>query len=119
METPWHLFLMAALYLFGGLMHFIKPRIYLRIMPRFLPNPELLVKLSGWAEIGIAIALCIPYFRNLAIWLLIAMLAIFLWVHFYMLSSKKAGAGVPQWILILRIPLQFVLMYWAFTYVTA
>ena len=116
METPWHLYIMAGLYLVAGLLHFIKPKVYLRIMPKYLPNPGLLVKLSGLAEIVLAIALCVPLLRNLAIWLLIAMLAVFLLVHFYMLSGKKAGAGIPQWILILRIPLQFILMIWAYSY---
>lgn len=86
-------------------------------MPRYLPKPELLVKLSGLMEIVVAIGLCIPIFRNMAIGILIAMLAVFLVVHFYMLSGKKAGAGIPKWILILRIPLQFILMYWAYSYI--
>jgi uncharacterized membrane protein len=44
------------------------------------------------------------------------MLAVFLMVHFYMLSSEKASAGIPKWVLILRIPLQFGLISWAYAY---
>lgn len=116
MVFPWHLYIMAAIYGVAGLMHFIKPNLYLRIMPPYLPKPKLLVALSGITEILLGIGLCIPMFKNASIYGIIAMLAVFLLVHFYMLSSKKASAGLPKWILLLRIPLQFVLMYWAFSY---
>lgn len=114
--VPWHLYLMAGLYMFAGIMHFVRPKMYLRIMPRYLPNHKLLVFLSGLAEIALGIGLCVKQTRHLAIYGIILMLVVFLTVHFYMLSSKKAAAGIPQWVLILRIPLQFVLMYWAYTY---
>ena len=116
MIYPWHLYLMAAIYIFAGTMHFIKPKMYLRIMPRYLPNPKLLVILSGIAEILLGIGLCFASTKNLAISGIIVMLLVFLLVHFYMLSSIKAGAGIPRWALLLRIPLQFGLMYWAFWY---
>ncbi|WP_335974331.1 DoxX family protein [Gaetbulibacter jejuensis] len=116
MNNPWHLYLMAAIYVFAGIMHFIKPKMYMRIMPRYLPNHKLLVLLSGIAEIALGIALCIPVLKTTAIYGIITMLVVFLLVHFYMLSGEKASAGIPKWILILRIPLQFVLMYWAWSY---
>ncbi|PSG86282.1 DoxX family protein [Aurantibacter aestuarii] len=116
MHYPWHLYLMAAMYIFAGIMHFIKPKAYLRIMPKYLPNPKSLVFFSGVAEILLGFALIIPVLKTLAIYGVILMLTIFLLVHFYMLSGKKAAAGIPKWILILRIPLQFGLMYWAYWY---
>nr|WP_321233656.1 MauE/DoxX family redox-associated membrane protein [uncultured Psychroserpens sp.] len=116
MNNSWHLYLMAVIYVIAGIMHFIKPKMYLRIMPRYLPNHKLLVYLSGIAEIALGIGLCFPLLRVLSIYGLIAMLVVFLLVHFYMLSGEKASAGIPKWILILRIPLQFGLMYWAWMY---
>lgn len=116
MGYPWHLYLMAALYIFAGIMHFIRPRMYLRIMPRYFPAPKILVALSGIAEILLGIGLCFPSTKNTAIAGIIAMLVVFLPVHYYMLSNKKAGAGIPLWILLWRIPIQFGLMYWAFWY---
>ena len=118
MIYPWHLYLMAAIYIIAGTMHFIKPKTYLRIMPRYLPNHKFLVFLSGAFEIMLGIGLCFPATKNLSIVAIITMLTLFLLVHFYMLSSKKAGAGIPQWLLVLRIPLQFGLMYWAYLYVS-
>ena len=116
MNYPWHFLLMSSMYILAGLMHFFKPKIYLRIMPRYLPHHKLLVALSGIAEITIGICLWFPVLKDIAIYALIAMLIVFLTVHFYMLSGKNASAGIPGWMLLLRIPLQFGLMYWAYVY---
>lgn len=116
MNSVWHLYIMALMYIIAGVMHFVKPKMYMRIMPRYLPNHKLLVHLSGIAEIVLGLALCIPALKTVAIYGIIAMLIVFLLVHFYMLSGEKASAGIPKWILILRIPLQFGLMYWAWWY---
>lgn len=119
MTYSWHFLLMSLMYILAGIMHFIKPKAYLRIMPRYLPNHKLLVALSGIAEIALGMSLLSPELRDPAIYVIILMLAIFLTVHFYMLSGKKASAGIPRWILLLRISLQFGLMYWAYLYLNS
>ncbi|MBT8296422.1 MAG: DoxX family protein [Gramella sp.] len=116
MAYPWHLYLMAFMYIIAGIFHFLKPKMYMRIMPRYLPAHKSLVYLSGMAEILLGIGLLFPATKNLAIYGIILMLSIFFLVHFYMLSSEKAAAGLPKWILIVRIPLQFVLIWWAWFY---
>jgi len=110
------LYVMAIMYVFAGVMHFVKPKIYMRVMPQYLPNHKALVFWSGTAEIVLGIGLCIPELKVISIYGIIAMLLVFLMVHFYMLSGEKASTGIPKWILILRIPLQFGLMYWAWMY---
>lgn len=116
MNYPWDLYLMAGMYILAGIFHFMFPKAYLRIMPRYFPQPKVLVYLSGIAEIVLGIALCAPQTKNLAIYGIILMLVIFLLVHFNMLKGTKEAAGVPKWVLILRVPLQFGLMYWAYHY---
>lgn len=116
MVYPWHLYLLASIYILAGIMHFIVPKVYLRIMPRYLPIHKLLVYLSGLAEILLGLGLCFPATKNIAVIGIILMLTVFLLVHFYMLKGEKESAGIPKWILILRIPFQFVLMYWAYLY---
>ena len=116
LNFPWHLYLMAAMYIFAGVMHFIKPKVYLRIIPRYLPSHKFLVALSGITEIVLGIGLCFSATKDISIYGIILMLAVFLLVHFYMLSGEKASTGIPKWILILRIPLQLGLMYWAWWY---
>lgn len=112
----WHLYVMAAMYMLAGIMHFVKPKVYMRIMPRYLPHHKTLVYLSGLVEIILGVLLCFPETKDAAIYGIIAMLTIFLLVHFYMLSGEKQAAGFPKWVLVLRIPLQFFLMYWAYFY---
>ena len=116
MRYPWHLYLMGIMYAITGCLHFIKPAMYLRIMPRYLPAPLVLVYLSGLAEIILGIAICFPATKNPALWAIMLMLILFFMVHIHMLSSEKAAAGLPQWLLILRIFLQFGLIYWAYWY---
>lgn len=119
MNSPWHLYLMALIYFIAGIFHFLKPKMYRRIIPRYLPNPRLLVALSGIAEILCGIGLLFQATRNIALVSIIFMLLIFFVVHINMLSSKKAGLGLPLWLLIARIPLQFGLIYWSFFYLNA
>lgn len=116
MEVPTHIYGMVALYILAGVMHFVKPKAYMHIMPRYLTNQKALVYASGIAEILLGIGLCFDATRTSAIYGIIAMLIVFLLIHMHMLSGKNASAGIPKWVLILRIPLQFVLMYWAWWY---
>lgn len=113
---PWHLYLMATVYVVAGLMHFIKPGMYKQILPAYLPGHKILVTLSGLAEIILGVALCFAATKDLAIYGIIGMLTFFLPVHFHMLFNEKASMGLPRWMLIWRIPLQFALMYWAYLY---
>nr|WP_317169051.1 MauE/DoxX family redox-associated membrane protein [Poritiphilus flavus] len=85
-------------------------------MPAYLPKPELLVWLSGIAEILLGLGLCFSGTRNISVYGIVLMLVVFLLVHIHMLRDKKASMGLPVWLLIARIPLQFGLMYWALNY---
>lgn len=107
---------MAITYIGAGIMHFINPKMYMRILPEYLPGHKFLVNLSGLAEIVLGIALFFSMTKDVAIYCIIVMLAFFLPSHIHMLVDKKASMGLPKWMLIWRIPLQFVLMYWAFWY---
>lgn len=108
---------MAMIYALAGIMHFVKPRMYVKIIPHFFPFRRVLNHLAGIAEFVLAIGLLFKETRAIAALGIFLMLIIFLIVHFHMLKNKKASMGVPQWVLILRIPLQFILMWWAYTYI--
>ena len=107
---------MAAMYIIAGIMHFVKPKAYLRIMPRYLPHHKLLVSLSGLAEVTLGVGVLFPQTLDISLWGIIIMLTLFFMVHFYMLSSNKAGMGLPKWVLWSRILLQFGLIWWAWLY---
>ena len=110
------LYLMAALYVGAGVWHFVRPRLYLRIMPPWLPAHELLVAASGVAEIVLGLGLLFPATRSLAAWGIIAMLVAFLLVHVDMIVRPGASMGLPTWALYGRLLLQAGLIYWAWTF---
>lgn len=116
METPWHLVLMACLYLLAGVLHFIYPRVYLKIIPPWIPGPKPLVYLSGLLEIAFGAALFFPATRETGLYGILALLFVFIPVHIHMLRDRRAAMGLPAWFLALRIPLQGLLIYWAFSY---
>ena len=107
---------MALLYILAGSMHFIRPRIYHAIMPPYLPFPRFLVALSGLTEIVLGAALCVDPMRKFAVYGIVLMLTSFLLVHIHMLRDVKASLGLPKWVLLLRFPLQLLLIYWALAY---
>jgi uncharacterized membrane protein len=116
MSLPWHLYLMAGLYLLAGLNHFWKPHLYQKIIPPFFKNPKLVNQLSGFAEILLAFALCIPVLTSYAAWGVIVLLLAIFPANIHMFLEKKASLGIPQWVLLLRLPLQFLLIFWAYEY---
>lgn len=117
MNLPWHLYLMATLYIVAGMSHFINPRLYLKIIPPYFPKPRLLNKISGLAEIIFGALLLIPSFTVFAaLGIILLLLAVFP-ANIYMYQNYTAHPGIPKWILLLRLPLQAVLIYWAFQYV--
>ena len=113
----WHLNLMALLFVVFGIYHFINPKLYLNVIPLYLPKPKLLNFLAGFFEVLFGILLLHSSSRKYAAVGIILMLIAFLMTHFYMLNNTKASMKLPKWFLILRIPLQFGLMYWAFQYI--
>ena len=106
------LYLLALLFIGAGVLHFLVPEIYLRIMPPYLLAPLLLVYASGAAEIVGGVGLLLSRTRQLAGWGLIVLLLAVLPANIYMLQTHGAGSSVPLWALWLRLPLQLVLGAW-------
>lgn len=116
MTLPWHLYLMAILYIIAGINHFRSPRMYIRIIPDSFPNPKLLNTLSGLAEIVLGILLMVPSLTHFAAWGIIALLIAVFPANLFMYQNKKAGFGLPGWLLFLRLPLQLLFIFWAYQY---
>jgi uncharacterized membrane protein len=110
--------LLAILFLVSGCLHFLAPRLYLRIMPPYLPAPLLLVYISGAAEFLGGTGLLIPSTRQAAAWGLIALLVAVLPANIYMATAHLSAPGIMgvSWAQWLRIPLQIPLIYWAWLY---
>ena len=109
---------MSSLYLYTGIAHFTNPEFFLDVMPTFLPSHQLLVDLSGYAEIILAIALLVPFLRKTAAHLIILMLISFFLVHVDMIFSYEVLENyyLNKLLLLIRIPLQLGLIYWSYQY---
>jgi len=116
MDKPWHLYVMALLYVLAGINHFRKPELYYKIIPPFLTNKKFINELTGSLEIMLGIYLCIPVFSNLAAISLIVLLILIFPSNVYMATNEKAHLGIPKWILYMRLPFQMVLILWDYHY---
>lgn len=105
-------YLLVVIFIGAGILHFVAPEPYLRLMPPYLPAPLLLVYVSGAAEIVGGLGLLLPATRQAAGWGLILLLVAVFPANVYMLQTQGAGLSVPLWALWLRLPLQLVLIAW-------
>lgn len=106
-------FLLAALFILGGLNHFRDPGFYLRIVPDYIPWHELVVQVSGVTEIIAGVMLLVPRVSRWGAWLILAQLVVFLTVHVWMVQRAERYPEIPVAALWLRIAIQFVLIAWA------
>lgn len=111
------LYIMGGIYFVLGIFHFTHTGFYRPLMPKFLPAHDSLIYWSGIAEIVLGLGVLFPITRNNALLGIIVMLVVFLIVHLNMLLPENR-LGMSLWILMLRIPIQFVLMYWAYSNLT-
>lgn len=105
---------LALLFTGAGVMHFVLPGVYERVIPPYLPAPRLLVLASGVAETLGGIGLLLPRTRRAAAAGLVLLLLAVWPANAQMLLDARA-AGAPDWwqaALWLRLPLQLPLMAW-------
>ncbi|MGH7607089.1 MAG: DoxX family protein [Gemmatimonadales bacterium] len=112
--------LLAAFFTFAGTMHFVRPRAYEAIMPPGVPMHREAVAVSGVAEIVGGLAVISPATRAFARWWLLALLIAVFPANVYMATNAAdlAARGVPadripKWMLWARLPLQPLMMWWA------
>lgn len=107
------LLMMCIVYVGAGVIHFINPGFYLKIMPWYLPAHLELIYISGFCEILLGIGIIPLKTRKVSSLLIIAMLTLFLIIHVQMLIDTWHTGGVIFWIGVFRLPLQFVLIRWS------
>ncbi len=102
----------------AGLNHFVAADTYVAMMPSALPAHRALVYLSGIAEIAGGLGLILPATRRWAAWGLIALLVAVFPANVNMaINHLPLGERVvPTWALWARLPLQLVLIAWAWWY---
>lgn len=105
--------LLGGVFVLAGINHFVVPRPYRKIVPPGFGDPELVVVLSGVAEIVGGAAAIVPRTRKLGGVGLIALLAAVFPANAYMALSPEHFKPIPRWALWARLPLQPLMMWWA------
>lgn len=111
--------LLAGIMIFVGVMHFVAPRGFVKIVPKWLPAPGALVAISGVFEILGGVGLLIAETQHIAAWGLMALfIAVFpanvnMAVNRISLGKKP----LPTWALWARLPLQAVFIAWAWLFI--
>lgn len=113
---PWHQYLLAILFLLAGFNHFRKPKLYQRVIPNYIPYKSSMVLLTGILEMIFGFMLITNESQHIGAWGIIILLILFIPVHLFMLQNEQASLKLPKWVLVLRLPLQLVIMYWSFLY---
>jgi uncharacterized membrane protein len=115
----WSRWVMALFYGVAGVNHFRVPEFYESLIPPYLPWPEGLNLLSGLAEIVLAIALIVPnkVLNRWAAWGVIALLVAVFPANLHMLLNPNQFESLaPVGVFWLRIPIQGMLIFWAWWY---
>ena len=105
-------YLMGIIYIYLGILHFTNTDFYFPYMPEFLPYHWELIIASGIVEIILGVGVFFNKYRNYSLWGIILMLIIFLTVHFNMLIPENSIGNATS-LLILRVFVQFGIIYWA------
>lgn len=104
-------FSLAAMFAFTAASHFL-PRTrpdLVRMVPHGLPNPGLLVSLTGICELAGAVGLLVPPFVTAAAWALLVMLVAMFPANIHAARSHLLVAGRPATPLAIRLPMQ---LFW-------
>jgi len=106
--------LLAAFFIGSGVNHFVMPRSYeLIVPPRLKDDARLLVQVSGVAEVAGGVGVLLPATRRSAGLALVALLAAVFPANLYMARTPERFGRIPRWALYARLPLQPLMMLWA------
>jgi uncharacterized membrane protein len=95
----------------AGALHFVAPKFYLHIMPSFVPFPEFVNVAVGIVEVLLGALLLRPGTRPLAARGIFALvIAVYPANINHFLTDRS-------FFTLLRLPLQLVLLYWAWIYI--
>ncbi len=110
------LYVMSLFYIIAGVNHFAHKEMYLSIMPLWLPFGVALVYVSGVFEILFGILMLPSITRRFAAWgILLLLIAVFP-ANIQMSINYYRDSNPDFWLTVLRLPLQFVLIWWAHQY---
>jgi uncharacterized membrane protein len=105
---------LGAFFIAAGINHFVMPRAYEAIVPPPLQERRReIVQASGVAEVLGGLGVLVPRTRRAAGMSLIALLAAVFPANLYMAQTPQRFRRIPRWALYARLPLQPLMMWWA------
>ena len=99
-------------FLASGVTHIVYPAAFLPLLPDNLPLRELLIVLSGVAEISAALGLLLRL-RFAPAYTVLVLIAIWPANWWFAIDQSQNGEVVAAVVAWLRLPLQLPLIYWA------
>ena len=110
------LYLQTVFYCLAGINHFCHPALYMQIMPPWLPWPQFSIYFSGFCEIAFGLLLIPGPTRKAAAWLIIVLLIFIFPANIQMLLNSLHTHRSDSWLSMVRLPLQILLICWAYRY---
>lgn len=108
--------LLGIVFIGAGINHFATPRHYERIVPPSLKGrAQSVVAVSGAAEVAGGLGVLLPWTRRAAGLGLVALLAAVFPANLYMARTPEHFRKIPRWALYARLPLQPLMMWWAWS----
>jgi uncharacterized membrane protein len=108
------LYAMCLLYTGAGINHVWHPAAYIKIMPAWPGHHESIVLLSGVLEIVLGLLLLPLFSRRFAACGIMVLLVCVFPANVQMMLNYAAEQHPQLWMTILRLPLQVLLLCWAY-----
>ena len=109
-------YLLGFLFVLAGINHFANTAMYVSIMPPYLPWHLELVYVSGIAEMTLGVLLLFLRCATWAAWGLVALCVAVFPANLHMALHAELYPSLPSWGLWVRLPLQGLLIAWAWWY---
>lgn len=107
---------MSLLYIVAGINHFLHPLFYEQIIPAFIPWHRPVIFITGIIDILLGILLIPLSTRRPAAWGIIILLIAIFPANINMMLNYYNEQDPALWVTILRLPLQIILIWWAYSF---
>lgn len=97
----------------AGVMHFVAPGFYTKIVPRWIGHERAVVAWSGVAELLCGLLVAVPRTRRVGAWATVVVLVVVYPANLQMAVDAGRPADAMGWAAWLRLPLQVPAIVWA------